>query len=93
VLAKVRCNQACKVKVELRLDRKTAKKLGLKRVLGTRTVTLKKAGVKSVRVKLGKRARGKLRKRGASVPVSAHMRATRGSAHSASHTRKLRLRR
>ena len=92
VLASVRCNQACKGKVELTLDRKTARKLGLKRVVATKTVTLKKAGVKSLRLKLNKRARAKLRKRGA-VPLTARMRATRGSARSASHTHRLRLRR
>lgn len=92
VLAKVRCNQACRVRVELRLDRRTARRLGLRRVVGTKVVTLTRAGLRSVRVRPGQRARVKLKGR-KRVALIARVRATHGSARSALLSRRVTLKR
>ena len=79
VLVRVRCNQACRVRVELRLSRSTARRLHLPSVIGVGVVKLSKAGVKSFRVHLTRRARKRLRGM-RSLRLTARMRATRGSA-------------
>ena len=79
VLVRVRCNQACRVRVELRLSRSTARRLHLPSVIGVGVVKLSKAGVKSFRVHLTRRAREHLRGM-RSLRLTARMRATRGSA-------------
>ena len=92
VLTNVQCSQACTVKVELRLDAKTAKKLKLKRVVGTKTVTLTNAGTRAVRVKLNKKARGKFKKR-KSTKLTAVMRATSAGSAAKQRTAKVTLKR
>ena len=92
VLARVRCNQACRVRVDLRLDRRTARRLHLRRVVGTRVVTLERAGVRSIRVRIGRRARLVLRSR-KRVRLTARMRASRGSARAALLSRRVTLKR
>jgi hypothetical protein len=92
VLARVRCNQACRVRVGLRLGRRTARRLHLKRVVGARVVILKRAGVKSFRVRIGRRARLELRGR-ERVHLTARMRASRGSARAALLSRRVTLKR
>ncbi len=79
VLVRVRCNQACRVRVELRLPRSTARRLHLPRVIGVGVVKLSKAGVKAFRVRLTRRARKNVRGM-RSLRLTARMRATRGSA-------------
>jgi hypothetical protein len=92
VLARVRCNQSCRVRVELRLDRRTARRLHLKRLVGTRVVTLTRSGVRSVRVKVAPRARAKLRTR-KRVRLIARMRGSHGSSRAALLTRRVTLKR
>jgi hypothetical protein len=92
VLARVRCNQACRVRVELLLDRATVRRLGLRRVVGSRVAVLTRAGIRSLRVKLSRRARGRLGGRRA-VRLTARMRASRGTARAALVSRRLTLRR
>jgi hypothetical protein len=79
VLVRVRCNQACRVRVELRLSRSTARRLHLPSVIGVGVVKLSKAGVKSFRVHLTRRARSHVRDM-RSLRLTARLRATRGSA-------------
>jgi len=57
VLAKLRCNRACRVKGVLRLDASTARRLKLPRTVGTVTTRLSRAGTKSFRIKLTSKAR------------------------------------
>jgi hypothetical protein len=92
VLVRVRCNQACRVRVELRISRSTAKRLQLPVVIGTGVVKLSKAGVRSFRVHLTKRARNGLKGR-RSVRLTARMRASRGSAKTALHSVRVTIRR
>jgi hypothetical protein len=92
VLARVRCNQACRVRMELRLDRRTAHRLHLRRVVGRRVVILKRAGAGSVRVRIGRRARVKLRRR-KRVRLTVRVRASHGSARAALLSRRVTLKR
>jgi hypothetical protein len=79
VLVRVRCNQACRVRVDLRLSRSTARRLHLPSVIGVGVVKLSRSGVKSFRVHLSRRARKHVRGL-RSLKLTARMRATRGSA-------------
>jgi hypothetical protein len=70
---RLRCNERCTAKVEMRVDKKTAKRLKLKSTrIGTGTVRLTKSGRVSVRVKITKKARARLaRLRSVTVAVTA----------------------
>jgi hypothetical protein len=92
VLARVSCNQACRVRVELRLGRRTARRLRLPLVVGSRVTDLSRAGSRLVRVRLSRRARATLRGR-RGVRLTVRMRASGGSARTALFSRRLLLRR
>ena len=92
VLARGRCNRSCRIRFAVRLARSTARRLGLPRVLGVRTVSLARAGSRSVRLRLSRRIRSRLRSGKARV-ITVRMRATSGSERSALITRRVTLRR
>ena len=92
VLARGRCNRGCRIRFEVRLARSTARRLGLPRVVGARTVILTRAGSRSVRVRLSRRTRARLRS-GKVRALSVRMRATSGSQRSSLITRRVTIRR
>jgi hypothetical protein len=88
----VRCDEACSTRVELMLDKKTAKKLKLKTALARANAKVPANGSKKVTVKVPKAAKKKLKKLRA-VTLTVRVTATDSSGNTSLTKRKLKLKR